>query len=297
MNNINSTQIVAFPPLHWVGGKREILGPLNELKPFTFNSFYEPMVGAGAMYLNLQVKNSHISDMNEELIIMYQVIKENPEGLIEHLKTHLNEEEYYCQLRDLDRDIETFESLSKLERASRIMFMSKAGFNGLYRVNSKGFNNVAYGTKKKISFDAENIRACSKVLQNTTIKHQDFTAILPNVKAGDFVYLDPPYIPLEGKKSFTQYTKEGFKHSDQVRLKKFCDELTSRGVYFMQSNSYTDTTLSLYGDYHIEEVLVGRTVNCKADKRGKVKEAIITNYNPRAVNNQDFKILSNQEVA
>jgi len=267
------------PLIKWVGGKRQLLNSLISLLPQKYNRYYEPFIGGGALFFSLKHKNSFISDYNFELTNLYNCVKTNPNELIKDLFKHLNNKEYYYNIRLLDRDAEKYASLSNIEKASRFIFLNKTGFNGLYRVNMKGQNNVPFGKYKNPNWiNEENIRECSKLLKYTEIGTGDFEIIKPYIKKGDFVYLDPPYAPLKAT-SFVAYTKKGFDSDSQERLKRLCAYIDKIGAYFMLSNSYSDFVLELYGDYNIKTVMANRMVNCKAIGRGKVKDVVITNYN------------------
>lgn len=267
------------PFIKWVGGKRQLIDKIKQNMPLEFNRYFEPFVGGGAVFFELKQKNSFINDYNHELTNLYEIVKINPIALIKDLKTHINTEEYFYGMRMLDRDAVLYKKLSKVKRASRFVYLNKTGFNGLYRVNSKGQHNVPYGryVNPKI-VDIENIMSCSSLLQTTIITTGDFENIKDYVQAGDFVYLDPPYVPLNTTSSFTSYTDQGFSENMQIRLKYFCDYITSIGAYFMLSNSYTDFILSLYDGYEIKIVEANRALNCKASGRGKINEVLVMNY-------------------
>ncbi|MDQ7061912.1 MAG: DNA adenine methylase [Sulfurimonas sp.] len=266
------------PVIKWVGGKRQLIEDLTNLLPKKYNRYFEPFIGGGALFFSLKHKNSFINDYNHELTNLYLCIKNNPTELIKDLSKHKNDEEYYYYIRALDRDEKIYSKLSDIQKASRFIYMNKTGFNGLYRVNKKGQHNVPYGRYKNPNWiDEENINECSKLLEQTEIGTGDFEAIKPLIKKGDFVYFDPPYVPLNDT-SFTSYTKKGFDIETQERLKDMCDYIDKMGAYFMLSNSYNDYILDLYKDYDIKTVLANRAVNCKATGRGKIKEVVVINY-------------------
>lgn len=267
------------PVIKWVGGKRQLIPKIKEYMPTEYNRYFEPFIGGGAVFFELKQTDSFINDYNPELTNLYEIIKNKPQELIKELSKHLNTEEYYYALRRLDREPAKYKRISKVKKASRFIFLNKTGFNGLYRVNKQGQNNVPYGryTDPKI-FDEDNIMACSRQLQSTTILTGDFENIKEHVEAGDFIYLDPPYVPLNATSNFTGYTDQGFDDDMQFRLKGLCDYIDSIGAYFMLSNSYTDFILDLYGDYTIKTVEANRTLNCKASGRGKVNEVLVMNY-------------------
>lgn len=281
--------------MKWVGGKRQLVQTIKSCLPNNHNSYFEPFVGGGAVFFTLNKSGCHINDLNDELINVYKVVQRYPKELIASLQKHSNTSEYYYKIRALDRSPQ-FDEMPAVDRASRFIFLNKTGFNGLYRVNSKGQHNVSFGgyTNPKI-LDADNIRECSILLKTTYITQGDFYDIKHEVKEGDFVYLDPPYVPLSKTSSFTSYNPGGFNLSDQERLLDFCNYLDSIGVYFILSNSSSPEVTELYDGYIIKEVYASRSVNCKGDGRGKIKELLIMNYNPELVNNTAISI-SNHET-
>lgn len=267
-----------YPLVKWVGGKRQLMPDLLKNMPTSFNRYFEPFIGGGALFFELQPYNAYISDMNEELINLYCVVRDNVFELITDLNKHKSTKEYYLKIRNLDRT-NKYKKLTNVQRASRFIYLNRTCFNGLYRVNSKGEFNVPFGHYKNPKIiDVDNLLNCSSLLKNTEIKHADFSNILEYVKKGDFVYFDPPYVPLNETSSFTSYTKNGFDLDMQIKLKEVCDELNSIGVKFMLSNSDTSIIHELYSKYIIETVLASRQVNANADGRGKITEVLVRNY-------------------
>jgi DNA adenine methylase len=247
--------------------------------PKTYNRYFEPFIGGGALFFDLQPKNAVINDYNSELANLYRVVKTDPKGLLDNACHHKNESDYYYNLRALDRNPKAFSKLTAEAKAGRFLYLNKTGFNGLYRVNSKGENNVPFGKYKNPNYcDQEGIEACSQALQDTTILEGDFEGIKAYVKKGDFIYFDPPYVPINTTSNFTSYTASGFDDDMQMRLKEFCDYLNGIGAYFMLSNSHTEFIHDLYHEYKIETVFANRFVNADASNRGKIKEVIVTNY-------------------
>ncbi|WP_373069440.1 DNA adenine methylase [Sulfurimonas sp.] len=267
------------PVIKWVGGKRQLINELKSFLPKKYNRYFEPFIGGGALFFSLKQHNSFISDYNHELTNLYSTIKNDTDKLIKDLKKHKNTEEYYYEMRALDRDEKKYKRLSNVQKASRFIYLNKTGFNGLYRVNSKGQHNVPYGKYKNPTWlDEENLKECSKLLAHTEIQTGDFEVVKEHVQKGDFVYFDPPYVPVNKTSSFTSYTDQGFDSKMQERLKELCDYIDSIGAYFMLSNSYTDYILDLYKDYDIKTVMATRAVNSKASGRGKIKEVVVLNY-------------------
>ncbi len=267
------------PVIKWVGGKRQLINDIKTNMPRKYNRYFEPFIGGAALFFELKPKNAFINDYNNELTNLYEIIKSKPKELIVDLKKHKNSEKYYYDLRALDRDPQKYKKISKVKKASRFIFLNKTGYNGLYRVNQKGQNNVPYGRYVNPTiFEEENILECSKRLQNTTIMTGDFENIKEHIQEGDFIYFDPPYVPLNATSNFTAYTDKGFNEDMQFKLKELCDYIDAKGAYFLLSNSYIDFILDLYKDYQIVIVEANRALNCKANDRGKIKEVLVKNY-------------------
>lgn len=248
-------------------------------------NYFEIFLGGGALFFSLEQNRSkgsiYLSDSNSELINAYEVVRDDVENLIQHLKQHKNTQEYYRQIREWDRS-PRYPFRSKLARASRFIYLNKTAYNGLYRVNSRGEFNVPYGRYKNPKFvDSKNLRICSTVLQDVNIEVLDFEENKARISRSDFVYLDPPYEPVTPTASFTAYTSTKFDETQQIRLFKFCQEIHRKGAYFMLSNSCAPWIAALYSkekDFHVGRVMATRAVNCKADRRGAVKEIIVRNY-------------------
>lgn len=267
------------PVIKWVGGKRQLLDELKKYMPKKFNTYFEPFIGGGALFFDLKIKKSFINDYNSELTNLYDIIKRKPNELIEDLMEHQNNSEYFYRIRELDRTPEKYKKLSNIKKASRFIYLNKTGFNGLYRVNKNGQFNVPFGKYKNPNYaDSNNILACSNLLQETTILNGDFEIIKKYIKKDDFVYFDPPYVPLNNTSNFTGYTDKGFDEDMQFRLKELCDYINSIGAYFMLSNSYTEYIENLYKEYNLITVQANRALNCKAAGRGKINEYIVINY-------------------
>jgi DNA adenine methylase len=268
------------PFLKWVGGKRQLMTEIVNFLPKRYTNYYEPFVGGGAVLFHLQPAKAVINDSNEELINVYEVIKNNLEDLINDLKRHKNEEDYFYKIRSLDRTLK-FDSLSNIKRASRIIYLNKTCYNGLYRVNNSGEFNSPFGRYTNPNIVNESIlRAVSHYLNENDIQifKGDYEMSLSNVEKGAFVYFDPPYLPVSESSNFTGYIKGGFDIFDQIRLKEMCDKLNSRGIKFLLSNSAAPFIEDLYSNYSIHTVKANRFVNSNAQKRGEVDEFLIKNY-------------------
>jgi DNA adenine methylase len=268
----------ARPFLKWVGGKRQLLPELLTRLPDSYRTYFEPFIGGGALYFAHRPERACISDINHELINVYSVVANDVEALIEALSQHVHSEEYFYTMREMDR-LEDYSYWTPLQRASRLLFLNKTCFNGLYRVNSQGYFNTPFGDYRNPTIcDAENLRACSLALKKTKVGCYSYMDVGKLARKGDFVYFDPPYAPLNATSSFTGYVKDGFGSEDQVNLKNLCDKLTKKGVLWMLSNSTAPLILDLYEDYNMEKVRASRSINSKGDKRGKIHEVIVRNY-------------------
>ena len=267
-----------YPIVKWVGGKRQLMFELIKNMPKSYNRYFEPFIGGGALFFELQPEQAYISDMNEELINLYSVVRNNVYELIKDLSKHEVSKEYFLEIRNIDRT-EQYTELSDVERASRFIYLNRTCFNGMYRVNSQGQFNVPFGYYKNPRIiDKNNLLNCSELLKKTEIKCADFSEILTKVKKGDLVYFDPPYVPLNETSSFTSYTKDGFDINMQFKLRDVCDELDNKGVKFMLSNSDTKLVNELYVNYEIKKVFASRQINANADGRGKITEVLVRNY-------------------
>lgn len=269
------------PVVKWVGGKRQIIDEITKYVPETFSTYYEPFLGGGAVLFELQPKKAVVNDINKELMNIYEVIKENVDDLIEELKQHKNKKDYFYKIRELDRDREQYSLLTPVQRASRIIYLNKTCYNGLFRVNKSGEFNAPFGNYKNPNIVNEpTLRAVSNYFNKAKIRFacQDFEDALKWARKGAFVYLDPPYDPVSETASFTGYDKGGFDREEQIRLKKTCDKLNKKGINFLLSNSATDFIMDLYQDYRIEVIQAKRAINSKADKRGDVDEVLVMNF-------------------
>lgn len=272
----------AEPFLKWAGGKGQLLKSFVNFFPDKFNNFIEPFIGGGAVFFYLysngflHEKKSILIDSNKELINAYKVIKNDKEleTIIKALSNgkYLNYEENFYKVREL-------EPKTQADRAARLIYLNKTCFNGLYRVNSKGKYNVPFGRyKNPMICDTQNLRAVNKALEDVELINGDFTAVLEKAEKGDFVYFDPPYQPVSKTASFTAYTKDSFTEKDQERLAQVYKTLDKRGCKLMLSNSDVKFIRDLYKSFKIATVDAKRMINCKASKRGNVKELVITNY-------------------
>ena len=265
------------PFIKWVGGKRKLLPELLKRIPQDFSTYFEPFLGGAALFWQLKPQQAILIDINQELVNTYRCIQQDVEALILDLKKHHYNSEYYYQIRNSDR-FWSYASWTDIQRASRFIYLNKTCFNGLYRVNSKGEYNVPFGRYKNPKIvDAENLRACSQALQKTEILTGSFLSIESKITPQDFVYFDPPYIPLNTTSNFTSYSSQGFDLEMQIALRDLCKRLDRKRVRFILSNSATPLVFEIYSEFKIELVDMPRSINSRGDKRGKIKEVLITN--------------------
>ncbi len=268
------------PFLKWAGGKRQLLPIIRKYIPQKYGTYYEPFIGAGAVLFDIQPTVGMINDSNTELINCYKVIRDSIDELILDLRQHKNEKEYYYAIRDLDRD-SNFKKLDPIQRASRIVYLNKTCFNGLFRVNSAGQFNVPFGSYNNPKIlDEIVLKAVHHYLstKNIQIMNVDFEQSVKDAKKGDFIYFDPPYDPVSDTSSFTGYDLNGFGKNEQKRLRDVYKKLSDKGCFVLLSNSATDFILGLYKDFHVEKVAASRNINSVATGRGKIDEVLVMNY-------------------
>jgi len=286
LNEKEFKQTNAKPFVKWAGGKRQLIPELLKYVPKTFNNYFEPFVGGGALFFELynlgilRNKKVYLFDINEELINTYEVIRDFPNKLIEKLKEFKSKhnKEFYYQVRELDRS-ENYKNIDNITKAARFIYLNRTCFNGLYRVNKKGYFNVPIGRYKNPQIvNEENILAVSKALQNAIIKHCDYKEVLNYANKNDFIYLDPPYYPLNDTANFTSYTQGEFLEKEQMELFETFKFLTKKECFVLESNSDTEFINNLYKEFKIEKVFANRAINSKGSKRGKITEVLIRNY-------------------
>lgn len=269
------------PIVKWAGGKSQLLDVIAPLLPQSFGRYYEPFLGGGALLLERQPSIAIVSDVNTELITTFKVVKDNYQDLIDLLKEHVQKHnasdasEYYKSVRSLKVD-----NLTDLETAARFIYLNKVGFNGLYRVNSKGEFNVPFGKKENITMSTlcnqANLKRVSQYLTSNDINihNSDFEEIIDQAKAGDFIFVDSPY-----DNAFSSYSAEGFGEHEHIRLAQALERATNRGVKWMVTNHNTPLIRRLYASNHFFEVPVNRFINSDAKNRaGATSEVIIVNY-------------------
>lgn len=286
----------ARPFVKWAGGKTQLLDALVERAPRDIDTYYETFLGGGAMFFrllsdpDLAPRRAVLNDLNRDLVTVYEVVRDQVEQLIDHLGRTA---EGYLAADDEERSRLFYAERSRLpdgrlDVAARFIFLNKTCFNGLYRVNRKGEFNVPHGKYRSPRIlDEQGLRDASAAMREVEVTCADFEVALAAPRAGDFVYLDPPFEPLSKTSSFTGYTQGAFDRLEQRRLKWAVDDLTARGVRVMLSNSPQDYIRGLYtadrgpyegARYRLDGVPARRAINSRGDRRGPIEELIVLNY-------------------
>lgn len=264
--------IQAKPILKWAGGKTQILGELIPKVPASYGRYIEPFLGGGAMFFALQPENAVIADSNPELINMYRQVASHVEDVIKNLRTYENTSEMFYTVRSLE-----WTALPKAEAAARTIYLNRTCFNGLYRVNKQGRFNVPFGRYKNPKIcDEEGLRAASEVLKKAEILCGDYILVLEHyAQPGDFVFLDPPYLPISEYSDFKRYTKEQFYEEDHIELAKMVTTLHERGCHILLTNSNHPLVHELYAPFTIEVIQTKRHISCNGSTR-KGEDVIVT---------------------
>lgn len=268
---------VAKPFLKWVGGKVNLVHELVKYLPEDIydRRYVEPFLGGGSMFFYLAPNKSWISDLNVKLINCYKQIRDNPEQVFSFLNRYQKKHsaDFYYSLRNKYNN-----SFYSTEEAAQFIYLNKAAFNGIFRVNNKGEFNVPFNQKKVIGIPSlEQLRYASRLLRKARLTTSDYKTVLNNVTQDDFIYLDPPYPPLNGTAYFTHYTKERFNLEDQEELADYAIESSKKGAKILISNANTSKIRSLYREWDKKNLPVRRWITCK-EKKHLVEELIIKNY-------------------
>jgi len=273
------------PFVKWAGGKRQLIPEIEKHLPEKFSSYFEPFLGGGALLFHLLSENKnlkgYVSDLNSDLILSYVTIRDNLSSLLKSLQKH--SDNYFSDSKSYYYSVRESNPKSQIEKVSRLLFMNRTCFNGLYRVNSKGKFNVPLGRYSNPNIvQEENLRSVNQFLNHNKIiiKCQDFSSTIEKAKKGDFIYFDPPYQPVSKTANFTSYTHGNFGLNDLKRLAKVSNELTKKGVNVLLSNSSSKQVRELFSsrDWEIFEIQANRAINSDSNKRTGHLELLIKNY-------------------
>ncbi len=284
---MKTSQIFSVEPkpfVKWAGGKRQLIDTISKHIPSEYGCYFEPFLGGGAVLFYLLQTNPQIrckvSDLNSDLVLAYVTIRDRVEELIESLKNHAknyhkNPDSYYYKVRE-------HEPKNQIDKVSRLLFLNRTCFNGLYRVNSKGKFNVPLGRYSNPNIvNEENLFAASQTLQSKRIQIscRDFAAVLQDAKRGDLVYFDPPYQPVSKTANFTSYTHRDFTYKDLEKLVAVSEKLSDKGCHVLHSNSNSKEVRSLFSkDWKVIEIAANRAINSDSTKRTGQTELLIKNY-------------------
>ncbi len=279
------SSVTPKPFVKWAGGKRQLIPILNENLPKSFGTYFEPFLGGGALLFHILTERKDqkcsISDLNSDLVLTYTIIRDRIDELISSLKNH--ERNYHKDSKSYYYSVRESNPRSEIEKTSRLLFMNRTCFNGLYRVNSKGKFNVPLGKYTNPNIvNEENLRAVCSILQSSrvAIKCRDFESVLRDAKKGDLVYFDPPYQPVSDTANFTSYTNKSFTYEDLNRLAELCLELDSKGCNVLLSNSDSKDVAELFSNksWKIKKIQANRSINSNSKKRTGHFELLIKNY-------------------
>ncbi|MBC6474095.1 MAG: DNA adenine methylase [Hormoscilla sp. GM102CHS1] len=264
-------QVPPRPFLKWAGGKNRLIPQYQLYFPKSFNTYYEPFLGGGAVFFHLQPQDAVLTDINPELINTYCCVKEQVEEVIDILQKHQRQHsrDYYYKMR-------AHIPSKDIERAARFIYLNRTCFNGLYRENSQGKFNVPIGRYKNLQIcNPELLRSSSSALQNVNIDVKPFDSVLKFANRDDFVYFDPPYYPVSSTSNFTAYSRDFFSKNDQAQLREIFVELAGRSVKVLLSNSDCDFIRDLYRQFKIHKISAPRSINSNGKKRGNVSEILV----------------------
>ena len=279
------SSVTPKPFVKWAGGKRQLIPILNENLPKSFGTYFEPFLGGGALLFHILTERKgqkcSISDLNSDLVLTYTTIRDRIDELISSLKNH--EKNYHKASKSYYYSVRESNPRSEIEKTSRLLFMNRTCFNGLYRVNSKGKFNVPLGRYTNPNIvNEENLRSVCSILQSSkvAIKCRDFESVLRDAKKGDLVYFDPPYQPVSDTANFTSYTNKSFTYEDLNRLADLCLELDSKGCSVLLSNSDSKDVADMFSSksWKIKKINANRSINSNSKKRTGHFELLIKNY-------------------
>lgn len=268
-----SDHIAVVPPLKWAGGKRWFATNHSDMLPESFNTYIEPFMGSGALFFSMRPEHAVLSDVNRELINLYEIIRDAPDKLTEKLSEHQrrHSSEYYYKLREVN-------PRTAVNKAARTLYLNRTCWNGLYRVNLQGKFNVPKGTKSTVVLATDDFSRLAGLLQRATILCQDFELTLEDAAPGDFAFVDPPYTVAHNNNGFVKYNQNLFSWQDQVRLRDAVKRAAMRGVQVLITNAAHESVISLYKEF--DQIIVDRAgvIAGDASMRGRYQELVARWY-------------------
>ncbi len=274
------------PFLKWAGGKRWLVQQDLLPVPNQYNTYYEPFLGSAAVFFHLKPTASILADVNEDLVSLYQVMRDYPDELFKIMKEHHrnHNKEYYYKIRGM-------KCRTVIRQAAQFLYLNRTCWNGLYRVNLNGEFNVPIGTKDSVVFEEENFSEIAKTLENANIISADFEQIIDRAEEGDFIFIDPPYTVKHNLNGFLKYNEKIFSWEDQVRLLKAIERAKERGVFAVITNADHESIHELYGDVgHYQKILRHSKLAGDSTKRGATSEAMFT------INFENFESYSTEKL-
>lgn len=262
----------ARPFLKWAGGKSRSAAALVRLTPPYSGRYWEPFMGSAAVFFELEPESAVLSDLNEELVICFEEVAQEPHAVMDHLDRMPNTREFYMSVRATEA-----RTLASPERAARVIYLNKTSFRGLWRVNRSGEFNVPYGEYNRPYYNRDNLLRASKALAQAEIRHCDYSTAFGEAQTGDWIYVDPPYVPDRPWGDFKRYTPDQFHEEDHQRLARLMDDARDRGIYVMLTNSDTPFVRELFGEWRIIELPTRRDIHLQSRERAS-RDLVITNY-------------------
>lgn len=276
MNKIETLKSRPKPFLKWAGSKKWIIPHIKKFIPQSFNKYYEPFLGSGALFFALKPKQAQLSDISENLINTYITLREQPDEIIKRLKSMPYKKKYYYWVRD------EYKPTSDAGKAARIIYLNRTCWNGLYRENRAGKFNVPIGRFENPRIcDEDNLRAVAVALKNVNLRGCDFEEAVTKAKENDFIFFDPPYITGHRNNGFHSYNEKLFKWGDQERLADLAKKLAREKCYVLITNASNEAIEKLYAGFEIMPMSRFSVIAADVLNRGMVSELIITNYTPK----------------
>lgn len=271
-SSLDLSSAKAEPFIKWAGGKQALLSQILPHFPKSYDRYFEPFIGGGAVFFSINHPKAKINDENEWLIDTYTAVRDNYLGVARELDNLPNTKEDFLKIRAINPF-----SVSLEKRAAYFIYLNKTCFRGLFRVNKKGQFNVPYGEYQRRYYSLENLRAVSRALKNADFSVGDFEKSLIGITSNDFVYFDPPYFKLGGYSDFNRYTAGQFREPEHLRLASLCNELDAQDIKWAVSNSDTPFIREIFKGYRFERIQARREINLKSQDRD-ICELLILNY-------------------
>lgn len=262
------------PFLKWAGGKRWLASAHSELLPNKYKRYYEVFLGSGAVFFSMRPREATLSDINEELIECYSVLRDDWQNVVERLQFHHrhHSNDYYYKIRNTKPRLPT-------NRAARFIYLNRTCWNGLYRVNLKGEFNVPVGTKTNVLLGADNFKELSAFLNKTELLVADFERVIDKARSGDFIFADPPYTVKHNFNGFVKYNEKIFRWEDQIRLRDSLVRAKDRGCLILLTNANHPSVIELYeNDFELISLKRRSVIAANSINRGVYEELVVKSF-------------------